>query len=203
MRCRMVRVECPTMLQALIALCLYIDSCLESHHQVQSHCLITAPYLSVPVGPPLVPSGNSNESEPMHLGAVWPRLTPEEKAGCWDMNLCLYYGGVGHFSATCPTKHHLLLLPNDLPPSLSSPISLGQVMGACDFSVTDQNAFFLPVWLQLPDEHRLIVQAMIESGAGQCFMDTTFSKKHQISLQDKDTPTLAEALMGIFSAPAQ
>lgn len=63
----------------------------------------------------VIPSGTVNDSQPLQLGADWPRMTPKQKVHLWYLNLCLYCGETGHFSATCPAKYCLPPPPKDLP----------------------------------------------------------------------------------------
>lgn len=111
----LARVECPPTLQGVITLCLRIDGRLDSRRHTRNQRMPPSPRQPAQVGPPPAPSGRPDNSEPMQLGAARPRLTPEEKARRRGLNLCLYCGGVGHFSATCPAK------PRPLPPPKEQP----------------------------------------------------------------------------------
>lgn len=99
----LARVNQPDTLQGLITLCLQIDGRLENRKMAKA-----TPSSSLPPPRPTptpVRPANMELPEPMQLGAVRPRLSPEEKARRRSQNLCLYCGGRGHFAASCSLKH--------------------------------------------------------------------------------------------------
>ncbi|KAL8182151.1 UNVERIFIED_CONTAM: hypothetical protein K2H54_045474 [Gekko kuhli] len=96
-----------------------------------------------------------------------------------------------------PLPRHAITATAKRPaPSLNRPTGLGHLARSPELYASNQGPFLVPVKLYLPDEHWLLVYAMIDFRAACCFIDTAFMEQHQIPLQPKETPVLVEAIDG-------
>ena len=109
-------------------------------------------------------------SEPMQLGVMRPTLPPEERIRRRQLNLCLYCGEAGHYVYNCPVK--IRKFRSSIPGNISA-------------ITTNPNHLALILSLQLPGK-TVSVNAIVDSGACSCFIDSSFADMHNIPVRTKD-----------------
>lgn len=92
-------------------------------------------------------SSTAGEPEPMHLGLLCTSLTPEERQGRRQNNLCLYCGEEAHYVRNCPAKARkcLTTLPVTLP---LMPSSFTHDALPISFHLLAFASFDLTIWSQ-------------------------------------------------------
>uniref|UniRef100_A0A8C5Q592 Gypsy retrotransposon integrase-like protein 1 n=2 Tax=Leptobrachium leishanense TaxID=445787 RepID=A0A8C5Q592_9ANUR len=123
---------------------------------------------SVPATPSEPPS------EPMQIGLVDGRLPQAERERRRRLRLCLYCGGVNHQARTCPVKP-----TRGKPRHIISPLTVRKSSVSPLLMIS-----ILLQWQQM----KIPLQAMVDSGASGCFIDTTTASRIGIPLYNKNTP---------------
>ncbi|XP_054624868.1 retrotransposon-derived protein PEG10 isoform X1 [Dunckerocampus dactyliophorus] len=132
---------------------------------------------------------------PMQLGGR--RLAAEERARRRKLDLCLYCGNPGHRLLQCPIRPHRLqgstpgsaAEPKPRPRSTQPVPEDSPVMGSCEYlqnSVTTAEEVPLKRLLiqgvVINKGSSIDIAALIDSGADDCFLDTAFVLKNNISM---------------------
>lgn len=175
----LARVGVPDTLEALINLTIQIDRRIRERRSERSALQSRPIWMTARAPLPAtryVPPSSSNpanatpdSAEPMQLGLMQPALSPEERARRRQLNLCLYCGGTGHYVLNCPVKRS------------KCPSSVYTSLSALSANSTH---IALPLSLQL-QEGTIMINAIIDSGACSCFIDSNFASQHNIPLRTK------------------
>uniref|UniRef100_A0A8C5P8S8 Retrotransposon gag domain-containing protein n=1 Tax=Leptobrachium leishanense TaxID=445787 RepID=A0A8C5P8S8_9ANUR len=125
----------------------------------------------------LVPVSNPRRTEePMQIGLVDRRLPQAEMDRCCRLNLCLYCGRANHQARVCPAKATSGRGKSGFITTFSRPSPL-----------LPMPHLLLPISLQW-QQKTFPLQAMVDSGASGCFMDTTLATCISLPLSNKEIP---------------
>ncbi|XP_041430600.1 uncharacterized protein LOC121397614 [Xenopus laevis] len=186
----LARTGIPETLDDLILLTIQLDRRLRerrAERSGQGSPMWVLPHASPPIRLPAV-SSSVADPEPMQIGAIRSALTPEERLRRRRLNLCLYCGLAGHLLRDCPTRPSL----KGKAVSNQSPV----------FTSPFTPLLTIPLSLQWEDKS-VKLQAIIDSGASGCFLDSATAKAHCFPLHEKKNPTFLRVADGspILSGP--
>uniref|UniRef100_A0A8C5M5M4 Gypsy retrotransposon integrase-like protein 1 n=1 Tax=Leptobrachium leishanense TaxID=445787 RepID=A0A8C5M5M4_9ANUR len=184
----LARGETPTSLEPLIRLVLQIDR--RIRERVRERTLFSppprppAPRMLAPSPLPTTSTIPSTE-EPMQLNVVRRRLTPQENQHRRDNGLCLYCGKNTHLVRDCP----------DTPTKGGMATCCPSTILSTSMSSVQSPHLLVQLVLQW-EEKSITVEAMIDSGASNCFIDTALVSKFSIPVLNKDVPVHIQVVDG-------
>uniref|UniRef100_A0A8C5R5D1 ribonuclease H n=1 Tax=Leptobrachium leishanense TaxID=445787 RepID=A0A8C5R5D1_9ANUR len=121
----------------------------------------------------------------MQLNVVRRRLTPQENQHRRDNGLCLYCGKNTHLVRDCP----------DTPTKGGMATCGPSTILSTSMSSVQSPHLLVQLVLQW-EEKSITVEAMIDSGASNCFIDTALVSKFSIPVLNKDVPVHIQVVDG-------
>ena len=131
--------------------------------------------------------------EPMQVDAVRKNLSVAEKERRLAEGLCLYCGEPGHIAIKCPNKSRRIIAVTELREQRQA--ATPPVTAETTELAATGSHFIVPIVITIGDR-QLLCSAMLDSGAGDNFMDLTFAHKNNIPLVTKIAPIDLETVDG-------
>uniref|UniRef100_A0A8C5N325 CCHC-type domain-containing protein n=1 Tax=Leptobrachium leishanense TaxID=445787 RepID=A0A8C5N325_9ANUR len=183
----LARTGLPSSLDKTMSLCIDIDRRIRERRAERASTHPATPTRKPTIPPPYMPSQPTDSGdEPMQVGAARGPLTEAERSRRRSLGLCMYCGRAGHQVRECREK------PNT---RIGKPLALpafASIKGICTPMSTH---LIVPLSLQW-DDHTTTINAMIDSGASSCFLDTEVIQTLGIPTSPKKQPYPIQLLDG-------
>uniref|UniRef100_A0A8C5MFT5 CCHC-type domain-containing protein n=1 Tax=Leptobrachium leishanense TaxID=445787 RepID=A0A8C5MFT5_9ANUR len=170
-----------------MSLCIDIDRRIRERRAERASTHPATPTRKPTIPPPYMSSQPTDSGdEPMQVGAARGPLTEAERSRRRSLGLCMYCGRAGHQVRECREK------PNA---RIGKPLALpafASIKGICTPMSTH---LIVPLSLQW-DDHTTTINAMIDSGASSCFLDTEVKQTLGIPTSPKKQPYPIQLLDG-------